>query len=95
MTFLSRCSSHTAHVTEGKGSDWKNEEPPAVGKDQVQDHLRKLKVHKSMGPDQLQPRTLRELADEVVKPLSIIFQQSWQSGEVATDWKRGNINPYF
>ncbi|KAK4824825.1 hypothetical protein QYF61_019675 [Mycteria americana] len=41
--FTSKCSSHTAQVAEGKGRDWENEEPPTVGEDQVQDHLRNLK----------------------------------------------------
>ncbi|GAB0189782.1 mitochondrial enolase superfamily member 1 [Grus japonensis] len=50
--FTSKCSSHTAQVTEGKGRDWENAEPPTVGEDQVRDHLRNLKVHKSMGPDE-------------------------------------------
>ena len=33
--FTGKCSSHTAQVTEGKGRDWENEEPPTVGEDQV------------------------------------------------------------
>ena len=34
--FTGKCSSHTAQVTEGKGRDWENEEPPTVGEDHVQ-----------------------------------------------------------
>ncbi|KFZ66921.1 RNA-directed DNA polymerase from mobile element jockey, partial [Podiceps cristatus] len=66
-----------------------------VGEDQVRGCLRNLKVHKSMDPDEVHPWVLRELVDEVAKPLSIIFERSWQSGEVPTDWRRGNITPIF
>ncbi|KFP61355.1 hypothetical protein N322_01729, partial [Cariama cristata] len=58
------------------------------------DHLRNLKVHKAMGPDEMHLRVMKELTEEVAKPLSIIFEKSWQSGS-PTDWKRGNITPIF
>ncbi|KAK4821805.1 hypothetical protein QYF61_003834 [Mycteria americana] len=77
--FTSKHSSHTAQVAEGKGRDWENEEPPTVREDQVQAHLRNPKVPKTMGPDEVHPQVPRELADEVSRPLSIIFEKLRQS----------------
>ncbi|GAB0204299.1 hypothetical protein GRJ2_002895500 [Grus japonensis] len=46
-----------------------------------------------MGPDRIHPRVLRELVEELAKPLSIIYQQSWLTGEVPDDWRFANMMP--
>jgi len=50
-----------------------------------------MNAYRSRGPDEICPRVLRELANVTMKPLSIIFQQSWESGEVPVDWKLENV----
>ncbi|KFV79933.1 RNA-directed DNA polymerase from mobile element jockey, partial [Struthio camelus australis] len=68
---------------------------PLVEEDQVRDLSSKLDIHKSMGPDGMHPRVLRELADVIARPLSIIFERSWRSGEVPEDWKKACVTPVF
>ncbi|KAK4806789.1 hypothetical protein QYF61_005585 [Mycteria americana] len=54
-----------------------------------------LDTHKSMGLDGIHPRVLRELAKVLTKPLSILYQQSWLTGEVPVDWRLANVTPIY
>ncbi|RMC16129.1 hypothetical protein DUI87_08341 [Hirundo rustica rustica] len=56
--------------------------------------LKCLDIHKSMGPDGIHPRVMREVEDEFAKPLSIIYHQSWLTSEVPDDWKLANVMPF-
>ncbi|KFP81386.1 hypothetical protein N311_04754, partial [Apaloderma vittatum] len=61
----------------------------------VTDLLPHLDAHKSMGPDGVHPRVLRDLAAVITKPLSITYQQSWLPGEVSSDWKSADVTPIY
>ncbi|CAM5111572.1 unnamed protein product [Natator depressus] len=95
MLFLP-LSSRTRSAPCSLGSTaWGGGDQPSVEKEVVRDYLEKLDVHKSMGPDALHPRVLKELANVIAEPLAIIFENSWRSGEVPDDWKKANVVPIF
>ena len=48
-----------------------------------------------MGLDGIHPRVLKELAGVLIKLLSIIYQQSWLTGKVLTDWKLASVMPIY
>lgn len=52
----------------------------------VGDLLVQLDPYESMEPDGIHLRILKELADVIAKPLSMIFEWSWESREVSSDW---------
>ncbi|KAK4811155.1 hypothetical protein QYF61_019786 [Mycteria americana] len=68
---------------------------PIIQGEMVSDLLHHLDIHKSMGPDEIHPRVLKELAEVLTKPLSIIYQQSWLTGDVPVDWRLANVTPIY
>ncbi|KFP05976.1 Putative 115 kDa protein in type-1 retrotransposable element R1DM, partial [Calypte anna] len=70
--------------------------PPIIQEEAVNDLLLYLDTHKSMGLDGIHPRVMRELAVwKLAKPLSIIYQKSWPTGEVPDDWRVPNMMPIY
>ena len=43
----------------------------------------------------MHPRLLRKLADVVTKPLSTVFEKSWQSTEVSGDCNKHSVTLIF
>ena len=43
----------------------------------MRDHYRNLEMQKSVGSDGMHPRVLRQLADVVAEPFSIMFQSCY------------------
>ncbi|PKU34385.1 rna-directed dna polymerase from mobile element hypothetical protein [Limosa lapponica baueri] len=68
---------------------------PIIQVEMVRDLLDHLDMHKSMGPEWTHPRVLRELVELFIKLLSIIYQQSWLTGEVPADWRLANVMPIY
>ncbi|XP_073532607.1 uncharacterized protein C10orf67 homolog, mitochondrial isoform X1 [Phyllobates terribilis] len=67
----------------------------SVNRKIVREYLANINEFKSPGPDELHPRVLKEIGEEILEPLSIIFENSWRTGEVPEDWRRANVVPIF
>lgn len=57
--------------------------------------LKNLNPAKASGPDEVHPRILKELANELGGVFAHLFQQSLDLGKVPTDWSLANICPLF
>ena len=66
-----------------------------VSKEGVTKLLKGLNPSKALGPDELHPRVLKELASELGPVFAHLFQQSIDSGEIPKEWSLANICPMF
>ena len=67
----------------------------SITEGKVKAKLANLKPSSSPGPDNIHPRTLREGAEFLARPLSIIFNKSLASGCLPEEWKLGTVVPIF
>ena len=54
-----------------------------------------MKGNKAPGVDGILRKLLKEVAEEISKPLAIIFNLSLQDGIVPHEWKCANVIPLF
>ena len=55
----------------------------------------KLKIQKTPGPDQISPRVVKKLKNEIIEPLKIIFNKALTTGQAPEKWKLANVTPIF
>ena len=79
----------------GRTYDGETLEAFQVTKDDVIKKLIKLNPCKSPGPDSIHPRVMKETAEAVSHPLTIIFNKSLQEGKVPDDWKIAHVTAIF
>ena len=65
-----------------------------VSKDGVITLLKGLNPSKALGPGELHPRVLKELATELDPVFAHLFQQSIDTGEIPKKWSLANICPF-
>lgn len=57
--------------------------------------LSNLKPDKAGGPDRIRPVVLKDLKDEIVDIIHIIFKKSLSTGTIPTDWTKAFVCPIF
>jgi len=61
----------------------------------VHKKLSELNVNKSPGPDQIHPKLLYELRNELAKPLAYLFNLSLEYSIIPQEWRQASVVPLF
>ena len=95
MVSLRMCSINNVHnqiLSLNRSAPFMEE---IVSKDGATKFLKGLNPSRALGPDELHPRVLKELATELDPVFSHLFQQSIDTGETPKEWSLANICPLF
>ena len=69
-----------------------NMEELTIDEEIIKKRLDNLNVCKSVGPDGVHPRLLKELSNHQCKPLARLFNNSLAVGELPKEWKRKDLS---
>ena len=63
--------------------------------DELKNVINKINVRKSIGPDELDPRVIKNCQEQISKPLSIIINNIFETGDIPDELKIGKIIPIY
>ena len=66
-----------------------------IEEEEVLEMLQSANPFKSLGPDGIHPRILKELAVQLYRPVTHIFRTSLRTGKVPRAWKTANVVPIY
>jgi hypothetical protein len=66
-----------------------------ITEEMVRERLSRLRADKAPGDDGISSRFLRELQEELVAPLLLLFRKSLNEGNIPEDWRTANVTPIF
>ena len=66
-----------------------------VTEEMVREKLKNLNAIKSCGPDEMHPRLIKELAEQLSGPIAHIFNMTMDQQTLPNDWKQALVSPIF
>ena len=62
---------------------------------EIRSKLMRIRDDKASGVDEIMPKLLKSISEEISRPLWIIFRKSIDEGVIPDDWKTANVIPLF
>ena len=66
-----------------------------ITSDKVKKYLQAINPSKAAGPDEIHPRLIYEIRNEILEPLTTIYKMSVNEGKLPAKWKHANLKPIF
>ena len=63
--------------------------------DIVRKEIKSLNINKSIGPDEISPRLIKELVNYISVPITIIMKKSLADGYLPKDWRLAIVSPIY
>lgn len=67
----------------------------AISREEVLELLKKVRTDKSPGLDGIHPRILKECAEQLDGPLTILFRNTLQEVHIPQDWREASVTPIY